>query len=138
MRSARLIVVGLTAAAALALAVVAVAQRTSLSFTLGVARAAPVARLGPGEQACQRPIDVPAGGAFDRVALGVAGRAALRLTVRDARGGLLATGNVAASGSPGRARRGPPGRPVPAAYGVPGFAADPRPGRPRRRGGPGP
>src|SRR4051812_45251034 len=104
MRSARLIVVGLTAAAALALAVVAVAQRTSLSFTLGVARAAPVARLGPGEQACQRPIDVPAGGAFDRVALGVAGRAALRLTVRDARGGLLATGNVAPSGSPGVAR----------------------------------
>src|SRR3954468_21477359 len=104
MRSARLIVVGLTAAAALALAVVAVAQRTSLAFTLGVARAAPVARLSPGEQACQRPIDVPAGGAFDRVVLGASGRAALRLTVRDARSGPLATGTLA-GGSAGVARR---------------------------------
>src|SRR4051794_17786973 len=104
MRSVRLIVVGLTAAAVLALAVVAVAQRTSLAFTLGVARAAAVARLAPGEEACQQPIDVPSGGAFDRVALGVSGRAALRLTVRGAGGGVLATGTLA-GGSPGVARR---------------------------------
>ncbi|HEX2105064.1 MAG TPA: hypothetical protein VHF51_15515, partial [Solirubrobacteraceae bacterium] len=100
MRSARIVIVGMTAAAILALAVVAVAQRTSLAFTLGVAPAAAVARLGPGEQACQRPIDVPAGAAFDRVALGVgtSGRPGppLRLTVRAATGGgVLASGALA-------------------------------------------
>src|SRR4051794_14920637 len=104
MRSVRLIVVGLTAAAVLALAVVAVAQRTSLAFTLGVARAAAVARLAPGEQACQQPIDVPSAAAFDRIALGASGRAALRLTVRGAGGGVLATGTLA-GGSAGVARR---------------------------------
>jgi hypothetical protein len=104
MRSARLIVVGLTAAAVLAMAVVALAQRTSLAFTLGVARAAAVARLGPGEQVCQEPIDVPAGGAFDRVTLGASGRGALRLTVRDARGRVLAAGTLA-GGPAGVARR---------------------------------
>src|SRR4051794_7482793 len=109
MRSVRLIVVGLTAAAVLALAVVAVAQRTSLAFTLGVARAAAVARLAPGEQACQQPIDVPSGGAFDRVALGVgtSGRpgSPLRLTVREAGGGhVVATGTLA-GGYPDIARQ---------------------------------
>src|SRR3954449_868183 len=115
MRSARLIVVGLTAAAVLALAVVAVAQRTSLAFTLGVARAAAVARLAPGEQACQQPIDVPSGAAFDRVALGVgtSGRpgSPLRLTVREAGGGRVLSTGTLAGGRPGIPRRaGPPAR----------------------------
>jgi hypothetical protein len=104
MRSARLIVIGFTAAAVLALAGVALAQRTSLALTLGVARAAAVARLAPGQQACQQPIDVPSGAAFDRVALGVSGRAAVRFTVRGAGGGVLATGTLA-GGSAGVARR---------------------------------
>src|SRR3954451_5192245 len=105
MRSARAVVLGVTVAGVLGLVLVALAQRTSLAFTIGTARAAAVARLSPGEQACQRPIDVPAGGAFDRVVLGASRRAALRLPVRDARGGRVARGPVAASGSPGVARR---------------------------------
>jgi hypothetical protein len=109
MRSARLVVLGVTVAGVLALGLVAVLQRTSLAFTLGVARAAAVARLAPGEQACQRPIDVPSGAAFDRVALGVGtyGRpgSPLRLTVRAASGGrALATGALA-GGYPDVARR---------------------------------
>jgi hypothetical protein len=109
MRSARVVILGTTVAGVVALAVVAVAHRTSLAFTLGVARAAAVARLGPGEQACQRPIDVPSGGAFDRVALGVGtyGRpgSPLRLTVREASGGrALATGALA-GGYPDVARQ---------------------------------
>src|SRR3954454_20103313 len=104
MRSARLIVVGLTAAAVLALAIVAVAQRTSLAFTLGVARAAAVARLAPGEQACQQPIDVPSGGAFDRVALGVGTYRRpgppLRLTVREAGGDRVLAAGTLAGGYP--------------------------------------
>src|SRR5215218_3484681 len=109
MRSARLVIAGLTAAAVLALAVVAVAQRTSLAFTLGVARAAVVARLGPGEEACQRPIDVPSGAAFDRVALavGTSGRPGppLRLTVRAARGGGVLAAGALRGGYPDVERR---------------------------------
>jgi hypothetical protein len=109
MRSARAVVMGVTIAGVLGLALVALTQRTSLAFTLGVARASAVARLAPGEQACQRPIDVPSGAAFDRVALGVGtyGRAGspLRLTVRRASGGpALATGALA-GGYPDVARR---------------------------------
>jgi hypothetical protein len=109
MRSARVIVVGVTLAGVLGMAVVALAQRTSLAFTLGVARASAVARLGPGERACQRPIDVPSGAAFDRVALGVGtyGRpgSPLRIVVRPASGGrALAIGTLAA-GYPDVARQ---------------------------------
>jgi hypothetical protein len=109
MRSARVVIAGLTAAAVLGLAVVAVAQRTSLAFTLGVARASAVARLGPGEQACQRPIDVPSGAAFDRVvlAVGTYGRPGppLRLTVRAANGGGVLASGAPAAGYPDVARR---------------------------------
>jgi hypothetical protein len=109
MRSARVVIVGMTAAAVLALAAVAVAQPTSLAFTLGVARASAVARLDPGEQACQRPIDVPSGAAFDRVALGVGtyGRPGppLRLTVRAARGGRALASGALAGGYPDAARQ---------------------------------
>jgi hypothetical protein len=97
MRSARTVVLGVTVAGVLALVLVALAQRTSLAFTLGVARAAVVARLAPGEEACQRPIDVPSRAGFDRVALGVGtygdAGSPLRLTVRTASGDrILATG----------------------------------------------
>src|SRR3954447_3980562 len=108
MRSARAVILGVTVAGVLGLVLVALAQRTSLAFTLGVARAAAVARLAPGEQACQRPIDVPSGAAFDRVALGIGtyGRAGppLRLTVQSASGRVLATGALA-GGYPDVARK---------------------------------
>ena len=100
MRSARLIAIGGVVAGVVALVLVAALQRDSLAFTLGVARATPVARLAPGQQVCQRPIDVPAGGAFDRIALGVRPAAPLRVTVRSAAGRTLATGTA----SGGRAR----------------------------------
>jgi hypothetical protein len=108
MRSARAVVLGVTVAGVLGLLLVALVQRTSLAFTLGVARAAAVARLAPGEQACQRPIDVPAMAGFDRVALGVGtygdAGSPLRLTVRTASGRPLASGTLA-GGYPDVARR---------------------------------
>jgi hypothetical protein len=108
MRSVRLVIAGMTAAAVVGLAVVALSQRTSLAFTLGVARAAAVARLGPGEQACQQPVDVPAGAAFDRVALGVGtyGRPGppLAVTVRAASGGGVLASGALPGGYPDRAR----------------------------------
>src|SRR6185295_1732254 len=99
MRSARAVVLGVTVAGVLGLVLVALLQRTSLAFTPGVARAAAVARLAPGEQVCQRPIDVPSGAAFDRIAVGVgtygAAGSPLRLTVRTASGRPLASGTLA-------------------------------------------
>ena len=66
------IVVALVAAfGVLALVLVAVTQRTSLAFTLGVVRAAPVSVLTEGDRVCQRPIDVPSDAAFDRIGLSV-------------------------------------------------------------------
>src|ERR687885_345359 len=96
MRSARLVAIGGVVAGVVALVLVAALQQDSLAFTLGVARATPVARLGPGQQVCQRPIDVPAGGAFGRIALGVRPASQLRVTVRSAAGRTLATGTASA------------------------------------------
>ena len=94
MRSARLVVIGGVVVGVVGLVLVAAVQRDSLAFTLGVARATTVARLGPGQQVCQRPIDVPAGGGFDRVALGVRPASPVRVTVLSASGRTLAAGNV--------------------------------------------
>ena len=94
MRSARLVAIGGVVAGVVALALVAVLQRDSLAFTLGVARATLVARLAPGQLVCQRPIDVPAGGGLDRIVLGVRPPTPLRVTVRSAAGRTLAAGTV--------------------------------------------
>jgi hypothetical protein len=108
MRSARLVVLGIAVAGVVGLVLVAALQRDSLAFTLGVPRATLVANVGPGREVCQRPIDVPAGGAFDRVALGVGtyGRSGspLQVTVRSVGGSTLATGTLA-GGYPDAARR---------------------------------
>jgi hypothetical protein len=73
-------------------------RRTPLAFTLGVGVAGPVATLERGDEVCQRPIDVPAGAAFDRIALSVGtfhrAGSPLRVTVRDSAGGVLGTGSV--------------------------------------------
>src|SRR5439155_20280767 len=61
--------------------------------------AGPVAPLGPGEELCQRPIPVPAGGAFDRirVVLGTYDRPGPPLLVSVSRGGsTIATGHLSA------------------------------------------
>jgi hypothetical protein len=99
MRSARAVVAGIVVAGVVLIVGVALLHRTSLAFTPGVAPAAPVVALAPGQQACQQPLQVPGGGAFDAVTVVVGARGAspppLRLAVRSADGGVLATGRVA-------------------------------------------
>lgn len=99
MRSARIVVVGAAVAGVLLLALLAVGHKTSLAFTLGVVRAAPVVTLTSGQTVCQQPIDVPGGGRFDRVALSVgtfqSTGAPLAITVRDAGGRVVSTGTLA-------------------------------------------
>jgi hypothetical protein len=74
--------------AVLGIVVTALAQRNSESFTLGVSAAIPAAELQPGAEACQTPIVVPPGGAFDRVVvkLGTYGQPgpATTVEIRDA------------------------------------------------------
>jgi hypothetical protein len=97
MSSARLTVIALVVASILAIGVLALRQ-TSLAFTLGVAVAGPVATLKHGDQVCQRPIDVPSGGEFDRVqmSLGTFHRegSPLRVTVKNLGGRVLSEGMV--------------------------------------------
>jgi hypothetical protein len=96
MRSARLVVLAVAAAGVLALALLAVTHKTNLAFTLGVIRAAPVVSLGHDQSVCQRPIDVPGGGRFDRVALSVGtfqrAGSPLEVTIRGAQGRLVGRG----------------------------------------------
>jgi hypothetical protein len=98
MRSARIVVLAAALVAVVAVAAVAVAHRTSLAFTLGVIRAAPAVELMHGQRACQRPIDVPAGGDFDRVGLSVGtyqrAGSPLEVTVLDDRGRVTARGRL--------------------------------------------
>jgi hypothetical protein len=99
MRSARIVVLGAAVLAVVAVAAVALLTHTSQAFTLGVVRAAPAVTLEPGQQACQRPIDVPGGGSFDRVGLSVGtfqrAGSPLAITVADLGGRALARGTLA-------------------------------------------
>jgi hypothetical protein len=99
MRSARLIVLGAVVAGVVVLALLAVSQRTSLAFTLGVIRSTPVVALDHGQRACQRPIDVPADTAFDRVALSVGTYrrpgSPLEVSVQDEGGRVVGRGQLA-------------------------------------------
>jgi hypothetical protein len=99
MRSARGVVVGIAVAGVVLVAAIALLHRTSLAFTPGVVPATPVVTLGPAQQACQQPLDVPDGGDFDRVAVVVGARGGnaspLRLAVRRADGRVLASGAIA-------------------------------------------
>ena len=101
MRSARLIVLGAAVAGVVVLAVLAVSQRTSLAFTLGVIRSSPVVPLDHGQRVCQRPIDVPADTAFDRVALSVGtfrrAGSPLEVSVADERGRVVGRGRFPAA-----------------------------------------
>jgi hypothetical protein len=99
MRSARVVVIAAMAALVVGGALMAVRHRTSLAFTLGVVRAAPAVVLGHGQRACQRPIDVPAGGAFDDVGVSVGtfqrAGSPLALTVQDQGGRVVGRGTLA-------------------------------------------
>ena len=107
MSSARLTVIALVVASIVGIGVLAT-RRTPLAFTLGVAVAGPVATLQHGDEVCQRPIDVPSGGEFDRVrmSLGTFRRegSPLRVTVRDLGGHVLSEG-VVPGGYPDIARQ---------------------------------
>src|SRR4051794_28861913 len=99
MRRARAVVLGFVVGGVVAMALVALLQRTSLAFTLGVAPAIPALPLRAGDQACQRPIEVPDDARFDRVsvAVGTYHRAGspLLVAVRSRDGRMLATGRLA-------------------------------------------
>ena len=99
MRRARAVALGFVVAGVVAMALVAVLQRTSLAFTLGVAPAIPAVPLRAGDQACQRPIEVPEDASFDRVSLAVGtyhrAGSPLRVAVRSPAGRTLASGRLA-------------------------------------------
>jgi hypothetical protein len=83
-----------------ALVAVSLTQKSSLVYSLGVNPGLQAAQIGPGVRACQRPVRVPSGAAFDRVGFAVTpvGESTLpvRVEVREARGGrTLATGRLA-------------------------------------------
>lgn len=90
MPSAAKVLAGLCGAALVAVIALGLLRSSTLVYSLGVARAVPVAALRPGQQACQGAIILPDGAAFDRVriALGTNRRPgpALEVVVRRAAG----------------------------------------------------
>src|ERR671932_139958 len=66
MRRARAVVLGFVTAGVVSMALVALLQRTSLAFTIGVAPAIPAVPLRAGDPAFHRPIYVPDDASFDR------------------------------------------------------------------------
>lgn len=82
-----------------ALVAVSLTQRSSLVYSLGVNPGPGAAQLGPGVRACQGPVRVPSGAAFDHVGflLTPVGESTLpvRVEVREADGGrTLASGTL--------------------------------------------
>lgn len=100
MRSASRWFLGAVVVGVVLLALVAVTRRTHDAFALNAPRSTPAVELGAGQEACQTPVDVPVGGAFDAVRLQLAtfGRPgpALGVRVLDARGRVLAAHTLAA------------------------------------------
>lgn len=100
MRSAPRWFLGVLVLGVVALAVVAVTRRTPDAFSFNAPRSTPAVELRGGQVACQDPVNVPVGGAFDRVRVQLAtyGRPGpeLRLRVHAADGRVLATHTVPA------------------------------------------
>lgn len=101
MRRARVVIVVVLLSGLIGLVALAMLERTSLGFTLGVVSSAPVAPLSGGQEVCQLPIDVPNGGDFNRLAfrVGTYGKQAgppLVASVRDLAGRTVARGELAA------------------------------------------
>jgi hypothetical protein len=99
MRSARLALLVTVTLGVVGLATFAIVRQTSLAFTLGVAPAAPVAELRPSQSVCQRPIDVPAHGEFDRIrlTLGTFGKSGppIAVAIRSTSGTAIGRGRLA-------------------------------------------
>jgi hypothetical protein len=100
MRSATRWFVGVVVVGAVLLAIVTVTRRTPDAFSFNAPRSTPAVELRGGQVACQDPVDVPVGGAFDRVRLQIATfrrpGPELRLRVHAADGRVLATHTLAA------------------------------------------
>lgn len=90
---------GVIVVGVLAFALVLALRQTPRAFSIGVQSAGAVVALKDGQEVCQAPIDVPAGGAFDRVRvrLGTFSRPGppVALTIRDASGATVARGSLA-------------------------------------------
>jgi hypothetical protein len=101
MRSAVAVLLVLMFAGVAAVAIAATGAERPQAFTLGVPRSSPV-KVKAGREACQSPVDVPKGAAFDGAtfAVGTGQRPgpALDVTVHrsDPRGTLIARGELAA------------------------------------------
>jgi hypothetical protein len=104
MRRAAGVTLLLCGLAVVAVLVIGALQRDSLAFTPGVGVSLPAVPIGPGQRACQGPLVVPPGGAFDRIAipLGTYGQPGppLSVAVRDAASGRLITRGAIAGGYP--------------------------------------
>lgn len=98
MRRATTVVAAVCALAVVALLGVSLVQRTELAFTPGIAPAIPVAKLPTGAKLCQWPLQVPPGGAFDRVVVSAGGGRDVELTLeRTGAGGVLRRATVPTS-----------------------------------------
>lgn len=92
--------VGVVVVGVLAFALFVALRQTPHAFSTGVQSAGAVVTLKDGQEVCQTPIDVPAGGTFDRVRIRVGtfsrSGSALALAVHDAHGATVARGALAA------------------------------------------
>lgn len=100
-RSPVALLLAVCAAGVVAVLVGGLVRQTPRGFTIGVPASIPAISLKARHVVCQRPIAIPAGGAFDRVrlVLGTFARPAgpaLDVTVRSAAGRVLSRGTVAA------------------------------------------
>lgn len=98
MRRPAAIVLGAVVVGVIGLVLAATLRSTPLAFTLGVPPAGAVAPLNHGDIACQAPIDVPEGSAFDRVTTQVgtygASGSPLGVSVESLGGRILASGRI--------------------------------------------
>jgi hypothetical protein len=119
-RRARVAFAGVVLVAVAILALIGAGDERSTVQTTGVITIVPVATIGPGSQACQRPIVTTA--AIDAVGFNVAAdppRPALAVTVRDTVAhALLARGLVPANFDPTHAVTADLDRPVPGDHSV--------------------
>jgi hypothetical protein len=100
MRSAAIAFSAVFALGAVVLVAAGLGQRSSLVYTLGVYPATVAADIDPGDRACQAPVRVPRGAAFDRVGflVGTYDRAGPELRVQvfeDETGRRLGSGTLA-------------------------------------------
>src|SRR4051812_23759331 len=104
MRRAGVVVAGAVAAVVVIVGALLVTERSTLAFTPGVVSAAPIVVIASGDEVCQRPIDVPVGGSFDRLTLHVGTfrhpGSALDVRARNYRSGRVVAAGTLSAGYP--------------------------------------